>query len=240
MDLNTPSKKKRVGFTPAVPSDRDHRPTTISVTPRLTLSPPNLSPIGVSPTESVFSTGNHSRNGSSDALIPDPGRAHLPQVSAEVTDQIRAAFTGLQPTLPINAQPPTRPYTVQPPARPRPALRRGDSTSSLTPDSLDFKTVQDVRAKEAHERGKRLERNERVKSAPVSRRPSPSGKRSTLTPDEIPLEDLGVHSDAEGKPADFFYPVDLLQLGSAVAMRRREYEMLTIQCRRRWLPSYQA
>ncbi|KAL1297279.1 hypothetical protein AAFC00_004834 [Neodothiora populina] len=184
MESNTPPKKKRVGFTPdqSEPA-RKERPIGIILPARHTLSPPDLSPTVYSPTESFMGTGDHSRSNSNDALIPsdsrpDPGRAHLPHVSAEVTDQIRAAFTS------------------NPVPKPRPVLRRGDSVSSLTPDYLD--TVQDMRAREAHERGKRLEHDERVRSAPTSRRPSPNRRlRPSFLASDIPLEEIAVHSDDE-------------------------------------------
>ena len=183
MDSSTPPKKKRVGFTPEEPAAavQKNKPSSIVLPSRSTLSPTAGSPTYASPTESTF--GHHSRDGSSDALIPpaDPQRAHLPQVSSELTDQIRAALTSA-------------------PSRPRPALRRGDSANSMTLEKPDFNTVQDVRAREAHERGKRLERDERVMSAPTSRRASPSARaRPRFKTEDIPLEEFGVHSDAEGK-----------------------------------------
>lgn len=180
-NTSTPPKKKRVGFTPEGPLERSERPNFIALPSRATLSPPFLSPAQISPSESVFFSGNHSRNTSSDALIVDPGRSHLPQVSAEVTDQIRAAFSNT-------------------PAKPRPVLRRGDSASSATPDTLDINTVQDVRAREAHERGKRLELDERIRSGPSSRRQSPSGVQRPKYGSDIPLEEFAVQSDDEGKP----------------------------------------
>jgi len=191
MESSTPPKKKRVGFTPEEPAAvvQKNRPNNIILPNRSTLSPSAGSPTFASPTESIF--GHHSRDGSTDALIPpiDPERAHLPQVSSEITDQIRAALTSV-------------------PSRPRPALRRGDSANSMTLEKPDLSTVQDVRAREAHERGKRLERDERVKSAPTSRRASPSARaRPRFQTEDIPLEEFGVHSDAEGKSLE--KPCDL-------------------------------
>lgn len=220
-----PRDKKRVGFsnTSEEPTKtRKERPTSIALPARITLSPPQMSPtLGVSPTDSTFA-GTHSRNASNEALLLDnsAGRAHLPQYSAEVTDQIRAAFAA-------------------PPARPRPVMRRGDSALSVnstveaqlgkfclfqshyvytcqrnlgraatgqnptlyTQKSLgaDLFDGTDFAAREAHERGKRLERDERIQSEPSSRRPSPNGKRPRLATNNIPLDDFGVYSDEESE-----------------------------------------
>lgn len=184
MQSSTPPKKKRVGFIPEQPGiSRQERPANIAIPSRITLSPPTLSPTLHSPTESLVSTGQHSRSNSTEALIPGSGLDHLPSVSAENADQIRAVFTS----------PPIVP-------RPRPALRRGDSTNSLTPEYLD--TVQDLRAKEAHERGKRLEHDERIRSAPTSRRSSPARRmKPRLSTNDIPMEEIAVHSD-EDEEAD--------------------------------------
>ncbi|GAB7350324.1 hypothetical protein MBLNU459_g0957t1 [Dothideomycetes sp. NU459] len=172
--------KKRVGFTgEEPPKTRKERPTSIAIPTRITLSPPHLSPtLAPSPTESIFA-GTHLRTTSNDVLLPgnSAGRAHLPQYSAEVTNQIRAAFEA-----PLN--------------RPRPAMRRGDSALSVNSDA-EAQIGTDFAARQAHERGKRLERDERIRSAPTSRRPSPSGRRPKLVADNIPLDDFGVYSDEE-------------------------------------------
>lgn len=189
MPSTSPPRKKKVGFIPEQPAglSRQDRPTSIVLPTRITLSPPTLSLTSHSPPESTESTWNHSRSNSTDALINDTsafdsGRSHLPQVSEENVNQIRAAFS----------DPPAVP-------RPRPALRRGESGSSIAPDYLD--TVQDLRAREAHERGKRLEHNERVRSTPTSRPVSPLSRRPhlphRLSTNDIPLDEIAVHSDDE-------------------------------------------
>ncbi|PSK60756.1 hypothetical protein B9Z65_906 [Elsinoe australis] len=134
----------------------------------------------------------HSRQGSSNDL---PSfyidRSHLPELSQEVTNELRAA---------ISAAP------TPPPTRPRPVLRRGDSYSTPqnesagTPPSLGHQTPQELRAVQAYERGKRLEKREQERSAQASRRSSPSREQRTeqgMT--EIPLQDLNaaVESDSE-------------------------------------------
>lgn len=182
MEGSTPNKKKRVGFTgeePGISIITERPPSIVINNRRNTLSPATMSPDLYSPTESLYSmeSRNRSRANSHDALLGiDPKRSHLPEVSIEDTESIRAAFADSHP-------------------RPRPVLRRGDSTSSITPDYLD--TVQSMRAKEAHERGKRLEHAERITSAPISRRtsPTPKGAGARFTTNDIQLEEFAVQSD---------------------------------------------
>lgn len=200
MESVTPptNKKKRVGFTPEEPKTRKERPSSISLLSRVTLSPPNLSPLPTSPTESNYTAETHSRSNSNDALLPDYRRAHLPDVSEEATNQIRAALTS----------PPT---VSSIPNRPRPVLRRGDSNSSInaTPVPEIVDTLQGQRAREAHERGKRLEHDERIRSAPTSRRPSPAGRvRPKFLTNDIPLEEFGVASDDEDDSPGINVPKD--------------------------------
>lgn len=190
---NRPKDKKRVGFHPDAeePSFRKHRPASISLPTRITLTPPSgLSP-GFSPSESPFIS--HSRNSSGTA------EPLLPSMSTEVSDQIKAAFASAS----ASTLPPSPTIRVPP----RPVLRRGDSALSTVSDKDDENTVQGRRAREAHERGKRLELDERISSAPASRAASPSRILSLpklkLNLDDIPLEDFTkVNIDQDGLERD--------------------------------------
>lgn len=150
--------------------------TTMSAPPSLTISPANDSG------DSTPSHHHHSRSHSGDMLAV-PNRSHLPVVSQEVTDQLRAALS--QPG----------------PPRPRPALRRGDSSTSVNLDSptggrSGADTPQTLGAKIAYEKALRLERDERIRSEPASRRTSPTGQ------ERIPLRDLSNHHDRDGSDDD--------------------------------------
>ncbi|PNS20296.1 hypothetical protein CAC42_5746 [Sphaceloma murrayae] len=131
----------------------------------------------------------HSRHGSSnDTNLID--RSHLPELSLEVTNELRAALGAA---------------SSPPPTKPRPVLRRGDS--STTPQnepadapSVGHRTPQELRAIQAYERGKRLERREQERSAQASRRSSPVREQRTEGGAvEIPLQTFGpaVETDSE-------------------------------------------
>ncbi|KAG9908369.1 DUF1212-domain-containing protein, partial [Aureobasidium melanogenum] len=183
-----PKDKKKVGFHPDAeepPMFRKHRPASITLPTRITLTPPSgLSP-GFSPSESPFTSHSRNSSGTSEALLSSY-RSHAPEVSSEDTEQIKAAFASS--ALPTASSP------TMPRMPPRPVLRRGDSAFSTVSDDEQENTVQSRRAREAHERGKRLELDERISSAPASRAASPARKlglpKLKLNLSEIPLQDF--------------------------------------------------
>ncbi|KAI4717226.1 DUF1212-domain-containing protein [Aureobasidium sp. EXF-10727] len=183
-----PKDKKKVGFHPDAeepPLFRKHRPASITLPTRITLTPPSgLSP-GFSVSESPFTSHSRGSSGTGEALLSSY-RSHAPDVSPEVSDQIKAAFTS--PSSPTASSP------TMPRMPPRPVLRRGDSALSAVSDNDHDNTVQSRRAREAHERGKRLELDERISSAPASRATSPARKlglpKLKLNLSEIPLQDF--------------------------------------------------
>ncbi|KAG9545075.1 DUF1212-domain-containing protein, partial [Aureobasidium melanogenum] len=180
--------KKKVGFHPDAeepPLFRKHRPASITLPTRITLTPPSgLSP-GFSPSESPFTSHSRDSSGTSEALLSSY-RSHAPEVSSEDTEQIKAAFA--------SSASPTASSPTMPRMPPRPVLRRGDSAFSTVSDDEQENTVQSRRAREAHERGKRLELDERISSAPASRAASPARKlglpKLKLNLSEIPLQDF--------------------------------------------------
>ncbi|KAG9891764.1 DUF1212-domain-containing protein, partial [Aureobasidium melanogenum] len=183
-----PKDKKKVGFHPDAeepPLFRKHRPASITLPTRITLTPPSdLSP-GFSPSESPFTSHSRNSSGTSEALLSSY-RSHAPEVSSEDTEQIKAAFA--------SSASPTTSSPTMPRMPPRPVLRRGDSAFSTVSDDEQENTVQSRRAREAHERGKRLELDERISSAPASRAASPARKlglpKLKLNLSEIPLQDF--------------------------------------------------
>lgn len=183
-----PKDKKKVGFHPDAeepPLFRKHRPASITLPTRITLTPPSgLSP-GFSPSESPFTSHSRDSSGTSEALLSSY-RSHAPDVSSEVSEQIKAAFA--------SSASPTASSPTMPRMPPRPVLRRGDSALSTVSDNDQENTVQSRRAREAHERGKRLELDERISSAPASRAASPARKlglpKLKLNLSEIPLQDF--------------------------------------------------
>ncbi|KAI6794401.1 DUF1212-domain-containing protein [Hortaea werneckii] len=163
-----------------------------------TLSPPN---IGITPpADSAEASGEttpiHSRSGSADHMLPPPATAsksHLPELSEQQTQEIHNAFN-LQLPVP----------------KPRPAIRRTPSNHSNvesaiveeSPDEDGLRAYRQARAREAHERGKRLETDERARSEPNSRYTSPerpARRRSRLSQVEIPLEDLPPQHKFDGR-----------------------------------------
>ncbi|KAF2157387.1 DUF1212-domain-containing protein [Myriangium duriaei CBS 260.36] len=104
---------------------------------------------------------SHSRRASGN--IPSfVDRSHLPELSPEITSELRAALAGTPQPRPV-----------------RPALRRGNSSFNQQNDSSDFspggtRTPQEFEAKQAYERGKRLERHQQASSTLGSRAPSPA------------------------------------------------------------------
>lgn len=116
----------------------------------------------------------HLRAGSGGEQSTD--RSHLPELSQQQTNQIYAALGGESP-----ARPP-----------PRPAMRRIEQTEAHLrddevegPDELGDRAYRQARAREAFERGKRLEEDER--SVPTSRYNSPDRAGRA---ERIPLQDL--------------------------------------------------
>ncbi|KAI5271258.1 DUF1212-domain-containing protein [Aureobasidium subglaciale] len=192
-----PKDKKKVIFHPDAeepPLFRKHRPASITLPTRIILTPPSgLSP-GFAVSDNPFTSHSRNSSGTGEALLSSY-RSHAPEVSSEVSDQIKAAFAS--PSSPIATSP-----TV-PRIPPRPVLRRGDSTLSVVSNNEPENTVQGRRAREAHERGKRLELDERVSSAPASRATSPARRfglpKLKLNLSDIPLQDfskLNVEEDA--------------------------------------------
>ncbi|CAC9888381.1 DUF1212-domain-containing protein [Aureobasidium pullulans] len=189
--------KKKVGFHPDAeepPLFRKHRPASITLPTRITLTPPSgLSP-GFASSESPFISHSRDSSGTGEALLSSY-RSHAPEVSSEVSDQIKAAFA--------SSSSPTASSPTIPRIPPRPVLRRGDSALSTVSDNDHENTVQGRRAREAHERGKRLELDERISSAPASRATSPARKlalpKLKLNLSDIPLQDfsqVNVEEDA--------------------------------------------
>ncbi|WPH02553.1 Hypothetical protein R9X50_00541800 [Acrodontium crateriforme] len=158
-------EKKRVGWSGGTESGDRSTPLRtaefgLTVTPPQAATPNDGNELSVPPSPSVVS-----RNGSGEALsTPDDRRSHLPELSPQQTQQIHEAFNF---KLPIT--------------KPRPAIRLSGIGNSVTEDQEDTDTAEDdgpkamrrARAKEAFERGKRLELDERVRSAPQSRFGSP-------------------------------------------------------------------
>jgi len=185
---NRPKDKKKVGFHPDAeepPLFRKHRPASITLPTRITLTPPSGFSPGFASSESPFTSHSRDSSGTGEALLSSY-RSHAPDVSSADSDQIKAAFA--------SSASPTASSPTMPRMPPRPVLRRGDSALSTVSDNAPENTVQGRRAREAHERGKRLELDERISSAPASRAASPARKlglpKLKLNLSEIPLQDF--------------------------------------------------
>lgn len=198
-------EKKKVGFTGGSDSAErsSRRISWMEVEPSGqvggTLSPPNIgvTPPADSPEGSGHTTPNHSRSGSNEHMLPPPAsplKSHLPELSPQQTQQIHNAFNL---NLPI--------------PKPRPAIRRAPSNQSTAnttaedseePDEGGMRAYRQARAREAYERGKRLETDERSRSEPNSRYTSPERKsrssRRRLPDIEIPLQDLAPRHQFDG------------------------------------------
>ncbi|KAK4546858.1 hypothetical protein LTR36_001590 [Oleoguttula mirabilis] len=204
-------EKKRVGFTGGTDSaERSPRSSWSGGRSGAFASPPN---IGVTPPldsseVSGATTPNHSRHGSGDLMLPqDSSRSHLPELSPQQTQEIHNAFNQ---SLPI--------------PRPRPAIRRTTSGESSKADPVEAAIDEPVddpervyrqgKAREAYERGKRLETDERVRSTSNSRYTSPErtsrSSRPRVRGGDIPLEDLSHKFDGAESDSD-----DLLQVPQA-------------------------
>lgn len=199
-------EKKRVGFTGGTsPGELSPRVSWHGGPPEAvakgTLSPPShLTPPGAgSPDLSGATTPVHSRQGSGDLMLPPPenldgSKSHLPTLSPQQTQEIHQAFSQ---TLSI--------------PKPRPAIRRAPSGSNGLPNLVDVdidgpdddgqRAHRRMRARDAYERAKRLETDERIRSEPNSRYNSPERAprqgRPAFRTGDIPLEDLGHNSDDE-------------------------------------------
>ncbi|EME87336.1 uncharacterized protein MYCFIDRAFT_201087 [Pseudocercospora fijiensis CIRAD86] len=170
--------KKKVGFTgEAEAGDRVAEGFS---------SPGSNSPyFGGSPAESGSNTPSrtHTRNSSGDQLLGFADRSHLPELSQQQTDAIRGS---LAESLSV--------------PRPRPAIRRGDRRVSHVSDEElvgrddDGKRAhRQARAREALERGKRLEHEEIV-----SRHASPERSRiPSIKAGDILLTDLSHPPDSD-------------------------------------------
>ncbi|KAH9826182.1 pheromone-regulated membrane protein 10-like [Teratosphaeria destructans] len=212
-------EKKRVGFREAVdPKDRNANVHNVSQLTGTKSSERNLSPprIGVtppwgSPRASGSSSPNHSRPGSRDFMLPhdhsdrSAPRSHLPELSPQQTQQIHAALNQSLPNVSV------------PGSRPRPAIRRTLSNQNDGPEFVDIegpdddgqRAIRQARAREAYERGKRLETDERARSESNSRYTSPERRVTSQSKNrfrhgtelEIPLENLsnldGVDYDSD-------------------------------------------
>jgi uncharacterized membrane protein YjjP (DUF1212 family) len=183
-----PKDKKKVGFHPDAeepPLFRKHRPASITLPTRITLTPPSAFSPGFAASESPFTSHSRDSSGTGEALLTSY-RSHAPDVSSADSDQIKAAFA--------SSASPTASSPTMPRMPPRPVLRRGDSALSTVSDNAPENTVQGRRAREAHERGKKLELDERISSAPASRAASPARKlglpKLKLNLSEIPLQDF--------------------------------------------------
>lgn len=183
-----PRTKKTVGFSYAgdVVDTQDRPKSFISANSPSPLPPQPHTPTGPIPQISLGNSPSHSRVGSGDNLL-QAHRAHLPIVSPEITNELRAALT-----IPV--------------PRPRPAMRRGDSALSVNADpsnTAGTDTPQTIEAREAYRRGKKLEHKERIRSAPTSRRSSPTRDFSGDSAGrDIPLQDFATFSDSEEDDVD--------------------------------------
>lgn len=116
-------------------------------------------------------------------VVPDIDRSHLPELSPQQTQEIHNAFS----------------QSLNVP-RPRPAIRRSPSTQDDGvphleegdgPDEDPQRAHRRARAREAFERGKRLEKDER--SQPSSRYTSPERPRASgpeVRSEDIPMQDI--------------------------------------------------
>ncbi|KAK3072875.1 hypothetical protein LTR53_006015 [Teratosphaeriaceae sp. CCFEE 6253] len=195
-------EKKRVGFSGGAASgDRGSR-TSWNGEPfeRMgrTLSPPRATPPFGSPETSGRTTPSHSRQGSSDMMLPDEAehdKSHLPELSPQQTQELHQAFSQAL-DLP----------------RFRPAIRQTQSDQQVDlvdlnldpPDDYDgLLAHRKLRAQAAHERAKKLETEQ---SQPNSRYASPErqqriGRVPHRTAD-IPLHTIARKDEDEDSDSD--------------------------------------
>ncbi|KAM0720200.1 hypothetical protein Q7P37_004336 [Cladosporium fusiforme] len=176
-------KKKRVGFGQD-PSGRSARNSFVEVQGKQE-SPETsgkVTPIG----------GLWQPDRSGDALLTprDERKSLLPPLSPAQTEQIYKAFDATNASA----------STV---SKPRPAIRRTPSDHGTPPATIEEESGDEsgkwrkMKAKEAFERGKRLEQSERIQSQPNSRDVSPERTRFLGKPrvpelrmDDIPMREL--------------------------------------------------
>ena len=141
-------------------------------------------------------------------MSDDESKSHLPSLSREQTREIHRAL-GDSLHLP----------------KPRPAIRRAGSShvdaslADLEPEGSDAdkRAIRQARAREAHERGKRLEDAEvRVRSEPTSRYNSPERTPRLRVTDaeknDIPMQDLS-HVIDDGDDSDSDAGMELPRVG---------------------------
>ncbi|KAK5129657.1 hypothetical protein LTR08_002982 [Meristemomyces frigidus] len=214
-------EKKRVGFTGGTESfDESRRVSWHDGAPGSSFTPLN---IGITPPDesadhSGATTPTHSRQGSAEFMLPqEDSKSHLPELSLQQTQEIHNAFSA---SLAI--------------PRPRPAMRRTSSGGpSFETNLVELEDDDDpqishrkARAREAYERGKRLETDERVQSEPNSRFNSPERKSRSTRPrfqgDDILLEDLGHNHD--GADLDYGNELDVPSKATQAANMAFEIE----------------
>ena len=213
-------KGKKVGFT-AHPVETQNRPRSTRTSFNTAPEPEILITEHIdSPGSSTgMNTPSHSHNSSWDGRQMY-NRDHLPVISQAVTDELRAALS-----IPI-------------PSRPRPALRRGGSHDSTTrPDDAptwDGAETPETKgaALQAYQRGKRLERDERVRSAPGSRMSSPDRKKTRnvhgLHIEQIPMRDLKPEDDSDFSDAE---DLDLLKQKAASSIHNEAARLVQSHAR---------
>jgi uncharacterized membrane protein YjjP (DUF1212 family) len=197
-----PKGKKRVGFTGGTASEGPSKRTSfVEASLDGTYSPFSGSPNYGSADVSGYTTPqdkHHARSSSGDQLLPPSAdRSHLPELSQQQTEQLRASLS--------------RSLDVP---KPRPALRRGVATQANSPeDAIEgtddgSRAQRQASARQAFERGKQLERDELSYSAPGSRRTSQTRRVSSLRMDDIPLKDLNDDkADASDKEDNHLPPL---------------------------------
>jgi len=214
-------KGKKVGFTAHPIVETKDRPRSTRISFNNTPEPEILitEHIDSSGPSTGVNTPSHSHNSSWDGRQTF-SRDHLPIISQAVTEELRAALS-----IPV-------------PSRPRPALRRGGSRDSTTrPDeapTLDGAGTPETKgaALQAYHRGKRLERDERVRSAPGSRLPSPERKKSRnihgLQIEEIPMRNLRSDDDSDFSDGE---DLDLLKQKAASAVHNEAARLVQSHAR---------
>ncbi|TKA64210.1 hypothetical protein B0A49_09168 [Cryomyces minteri] len=197
-----PRDKKRVGFNTGGESiDASNQKASFSIRDK-SPSPSTWSPLSSPPNGTRVSSPAHSRQNSRDGLLQSGNTQPRKVPEAPISNEIHEAF-GQTLIVP----------------KPRPAMRRGGSRGSvdLKEDLNDVSRILShsddqersyagLRAREAHERAKRLEQDESVYSPSGSRRPSPERRTVPFSPlnasftrnDDIPLIDLREKLAAEG------------------------------------------
>ncbi|KAK3691737.1 hypothetical protein LTR37_018465 [Vermiconidia calcicola] len=178
-----PREKKRVGFTGGSDSaEQSRRVSWINANGASSPSPLGPSPGHISP---AGGSGNvsprHRRTDSGDSIPPQTvSKSHLPELSPQQTREIHEAF-GQHLSIP----------------RPRPAIRQAASAQPELagedlegPDVDGQRSFRQTRMREAFERGKRVEEEQR--STPNSRHQSPERQapRGSISINDIPLDDL--------------------------------------------------